>query len=147
MPRVILYGALRPNLAAASSFWSEISGPAVPITPSQSEAAIPLTWQSYFTSWDAHLVGHSFNSFHPKMYLTALRSASRPVVANLRSIAPRRFTSTATRQRPTRSWKSSAMRLSLAAGTLYYFNTSPVFAEAACMCWLCKLMEPSLTVG
>ncbi|KAI8713386.1 Mitochondrial intermembrane space import and assembly protein 40 [Fusarium sp. LHS14.1] len=65
------------------------------------------------------------------MYLKTLRLASRPAVANLRSIAPRRFTSTATRQRPTRSWKSSVVRLSLAVGTLYYFNTSPVFAEAA----------------
>ncbi|KAL2670710.1 hypothetical protein Neosp_014509 [[Neocosmospora] mangrovei] len=32
---------------------------------------------------------------------------------------------------PTRSWKSSAVQLSLAAGTLYYFNTSTVFAETA----------------
>ncbi|RSL50219.1 hypothetical protein CEP53_008882 [Fusarium sp. AF-6] len=31
----------------------------------------------------------------------------------------------------TRSWKNSAVRLSLAAGIFYYFNTSPVFAEAA----------------
>ncbi|UPL01825.1 hypothetical protein LCI18_012759 [Fusarium solani-melongenae] len=67
------------------------------------------------------------------MYLATLRSAPRPVVAKLRSIAPRGFTSTATRRRPTRSWKSSAVRLSLAVGTLYYFTTSPVFAEAACI--------------
>ncbi|RSL67406.1 hypothetical protein CEP51_012651 [Fusarium floridanum] len=55
----------------------------------------------------------------------------KTMVANLRSIASPRFTSTATQQRPTRSWKSSAVRLSLAAGIFYYFNTGPVFAEAA----------------
>ncbi|KAM0253761.1 hypothetical protein ACHAP5_000339 [Fusarium lateritium] len=69
------------------------------------------------------------------MYRTTLRSASRPVIANLRSTtiraAPRRFNSTATPADKSRSWKSSAMRLGLAFGAVYYYNTSPIFADEA----------------
>ncbi|KAG5665770.1 hypothetical protein KAF25_009895 [Fusarium avenaceum] len=69
------------------------------------------------------------------MYRTTLRSASRPVIANLRSTtiraAPRRFNSTASPADKSRSWKSSAMRLGLAFGAVYYYNTSPIFADEA----------------
>ncbi|KAM0425069.1 hypothetical protein ACHAPT_009628 [Fusarium lateritium] len=69
------------------------------------------------------------------MYRTTLRSASRPVIASLRSstlrAAPRRFASTAPPADKSRTWKSSAARLGLAAAAVYYYNTSPVFAEEA----------------
>ncbi|KAM5354147.1 hypothetical protein ACJ41O_000797 [Fusarium nematophilum] len=69
------------------------------------------------------------------MYRTTLRSASRPVIASLRSgavrAAPRRFASTATPADKSRSWKSSAARLGLAFGAVYYYNTSPIFADEA----------------
>ncbi|KAF4982205.1 hypothetical protein FZEAL_2089 [Fusarium zealandicum] len=69
------------------------------------------------------------------MYRTTLRSASRPAIASLRSstlrAAPRRFASTAPPADKSRSWKSSAARWGLAFGALYYYNTSPVFAEEA----------------
>lgn len=68
------------------------------------------------------------------MYRTTLRSA-RPVAASLRAgvvrAAPRRFASTATPVDKSRSWKSSAVRLGLAFGAVYYYNTSPVFADEA----------------
>ncbi|EEU38997.1 uncharacterized protein NECHADRAFT_18469, partial [Fusarium vanettenii 77-13-4] len=69
------------------------------------------------------------------MYRTTLRSASRPVIASLRSstlrAAPRRFASTAAPADKSRTWKSSVARLGLAAAAVYYYNTSPVFAEEA----------------
>ncbi|KAF5664548.1 mitochondrial intermembrane space import assembly 40 [Fusarium denticulatum] len=69
------------------------------------------------------------------MYRTTMRSASRPVIASLRSntirVAPRRFNSTATPADKSRSWKSSVARLGLAFGAVYYYNTSPIFADEA----------------
>ncbi|KAF7554601.1 hypothetical protein G7Z17_g2806 [Cylindrodendrum hubeiense] len=66
------------------------------------------------------------------MFRTTLRSASRPVIASLRSsarAAPRRFNSTAAPSTNAGSWKGSALRWGLAAGAVYYYNTSPVFAD------------------
>lgn len=69
------------------------------------------------------------------MYRSTLRSASRPVIATLRSsatrAAPRRFASTASTVDKSRTWKSSALRWGLAFGAVYYYNTSPVFADEA----------------
>ncbi|KFH43151.1 Mitochondrial intermembrane space import and assembly protein-like protein [Hapsidospora chrysogenum ATCC 11550] len=69
------------------------------------------------------------------MYRTALRSASRPAVRGLRArptVTPRRFlSSSASPADKPRSWKSSALRWGLAAGALYYYNTSSIFAEEA----------------
>ncbi|RGP61581.1 mitochondrial intermembrane space import and assembly protein 40 [Fusarium sporotrichioides] len=63
-----------------------------------------------------------------------MRSASRPVIASLRSstirAAPRRFASTAPADKP-RSLKGSLARLGLAFGAVYYYNTSPIFADEA----------------
>ncbi|OBS28506.1 hypothetical protein FPOA_02442 [Fusarium poae] len=63
-----------------------------------------------------------------------MRSASRPVIASLRSstirAAPRRFASTAPADKP-RSFKGSLVRLALAFGAVYYYNTSPIFADEA----------------
>ncbi|KAL9012714.1 MAG: hypothetical protein Q9173_002543 [Seirophora scorigena] len=41
----------------------------------------------------------------------------------------RRFLSTAPPARKSRSWKSSAVRWGLAAGAIYYYNTSTIFAD------------------
>ncbi|KAJ4260417.1 Oxidoreductase [Fusarium torreyae] len=69
------------------------------------------------------------------MYRTTMRSASRPVIASLRSntirAVPRRLNSTATPADKSRSWKSSVARLGLAFGAVYYYNTSPIFADEA----------------
>ncbi|CAF3452309.1 hypothetical protein FGSG_02455 [Fusarium graminearum PH-1] len=68
------------------------------------------------------------------MYRNTMRSASRPVIASLRSstirAAPRRFASTAPADKP-RSFKGSLVRLGLAFGAVYYYNTSPIFADEA----------------
>ncbi|UZP35259.1 hypothetical protein NXS19_003075 [Fusarium pseudograminearum] len=68
------------------------------------------------------------------MYRNTMRSASRPVIASLRSstirAAPRRFASTAPADKP-RSFKGSLARLGLAFGAVYYYNTSPIFADEA----------------
>ncbi|KAG6003922.1 hypothetical protein E4U21_001600 [Claviceps maximensis] len=70
------------------------------------------------------------------MYCTALRTASRQALGGLRAAqtprsAPRlrRLASTATHADRPRSWKSSALRWGLAVAAVYYYNTSPVFAE------------------
>ncbi|CAM1510921.1 Fc.00g084340.m01.CDS01 [Cosmosporella sp. VM-42] len=69
------------------------------------------------------------------MYRTALRSASRPVISSLRAntarAVPRRLASTASPTDKARTWKGSAVRLGLAVAAVYYYNTSPVFAEEA----------------
>ncbi|KAF3014815.1 Oxidoreductase [Neopestalotiopsis sp. 37M] len=66
------------------------------------------------------------------MYRSALRTAPRATGAirqnALRTTVPRRFASTAPADKK-RSWKSSAVRWGLAAGAVYYYSTSPVFAE------------------
>ncbi|KAF4450264.1 Mitochondrial intermembrane space import and assembly protein 40 [Fusarium austroafricanum] len=69
------------------------------------------------------------------MYRITLRSASRPVIASLRSntirAVPRRFNSTASPADKSRTWKNSVLRLGLAFGAVYYYNTSPIFADEA----------------
>ncbi|ETS75861.1 hypothetical protein PFICI_12805 [Pestalotiopsis fici W106-1] len=66
------------------------------------------------------------------MYRSALRTAPRASGAvrqnALRTTVPRRFASTAPADKK-RSWKSSAVRWGLAAGAVYWYSTSPVFAE------------------
>ncbi|TVY26599.1 Mitochondrial intermembrane space import and assembly protein 40 [Lachnellula hyalina] len=65
------------------------------------------------------------------MFKSAVRAAprrilpSRTVVNNSRT----RFLSTAPPTQKSRSWKSSAARWALAAGAVYYYNTSSLFAE------------------
>ncbi|KAL9595925.1 MAG: hypothetical protein Q9219_006151 [cf. Caloplaca sp. 3 TL-2023] len=41
----------------------------------------------------------------------------------------RRFLSTAPPAQKSRSWKSSAVRWGIAAGAIYFYNTSPIFAD------------------
>ncbi|KAK1624506.1 hypothetical protein BDP81DRAFT_453677 [Colletotrichum phormii] len=65
------------------------------------------------------------------MYRSGMRSAPRALSAARQSpirAAPRRFASTAPADKP-RTWKGTAVRWGLAAGALYWYNTSPVFAE------------------
>ncbi|KAG7147216.1 Mitochondrial intermembrane space import and assembly protein like [Verticillium longisporum] len=65
------------------------------------------------------------------MYRHTVRSAPRAASAlrqtTLRS-APRRFASTAPADKP-RTWKGSALRWGLAVAAVYYYNTSPIFAD------------------
>ncbi|KAI0007651.1 hypothetical protein F4779DRAFT_590822 [Xylariaceae sp. FL0662B] len=65
------------------------------------------------------------------MYKSALRSSSR-VASSLRqttlSVGGRRFASTSPANTK-RSWKSSLARWGLAAGAVYWYSTSAVFAE------------------
>ncbi|KAG5999172.1 hypothetical protein E4U54_002007 [Claviceps lovelessii] len=71
------------------------------------------------------------------MYRTTLRTASRQALGSLRAQTPRsalrfrRPASTASPADRPRSWKSSALRWGLAIAAVYYYNTSPVFAEEA----------------
>ncbi|KAG7138839.1 Mitochondrial intermembrane space import and assembly protein like [Verticillium longisporum] len=65
------------------------------------------------------------------MYRHTVRSATRAASAfrqtTLRS-TPRRFASTAPADKP-RTWKGSALRWGLAGAAVYYYNTSPIFAD------------------
>ncbi|KAE8378480.1 hypothetical protein BDV26DRAFT_261514 [Aspergillus bertholletiae] len=62
------------------------------------------------------------------MFRPASRALLRaPAVA--RGPASRRLISTAPAESKPRSWKNSVVRLGLAAGAIYYYNTSNVFAE------------------
>ncbi|KAI0127212.1 mitochondrial intermembrane space protein Mia40 [Xylariales sp. AK1849] len=66
------------------------------------------------------------------MYRTALRSTPRAAHSlrhtALRATTPRRFASTSPADKK-RSWKSSALRWGLAIGAVYWYSTSPAFAE------------------
>ncbi|GKT85987.1 mitochondrial intermembrane space import and assembly protein 40 [Colletotrichum tofieldiae] len=65
------------------------------------------------------------------MYRSAVRSTPRALSAARQSAiraAPRRFASTTPADK-LRSWKGSALRWGLAVGAVYWYNTSPVFAE------------------
>ncbi|KIV84149.1 hypothetical protein PV11_06119 [Exophiala sideris] len=57
-----------------------------------------------------------------------LRSAAQSSLAPARTTAGKRFASTS-RVNARRSWKSSALRWGIAIAGIYYYNTSPVFAE------------------
>ncbi|KAL6247759.1 Oxidoreductase [Rhinocladiella similis] len=59
---------------------------------------------------------------------SVLRSAAPSSLAPARTVAGRRFASTSP-VNTRRSWKSSAVRWGLAGAFIYYYNTSPVFAE------------------
>ncbi|EXJ77093.1 hypothetical protein A1O3_10251 [Capronia epimyces CBS 606.96] len=59
---------------------------------------------------------------------SVLRSAARPGLAAPRSAAGRRFVSSSP-VNARRSWKGTLLRWGIAAAGVYYYNTSPVFAE------------------
>lgn len=60
---------------------------------------------------------------------TLLSSATRSATLTPARIAGRRFLTTAPPHLQSRSWKSSALRWGIAFAGIYYYNTSPVFAE------------------
>lgn len=61
------------------------------------------------------------------MFRAAVRTAPR-VLRQPASAAGRRFASTAPADKRY-TWKGSATRWVLAAGALYWYNTSPIFAD------------------
>jgi intermembrane space import and assembly protein 40 len=65
------------------------------------------------------------------MFKSAIRAAPGRVLPSRSTLirSSRRFISTAPPSQKSRSWKSSAARWALAAGGIYYYNTSNVFAE------------------
>lgn len=70
----------------------------------------------------------SLTLFSPAMFRPVSRALLRaPAVA--RGPASRRLISTAPAEPKSRSWKNTAVRLGLAAGAVYYYNTSDLFAE------------------
>ncbi|KAH8681736.1 hypothetical protein BX600DRAFT_29876 [Xylariales sp. PMI_506] len=68
------------------------------------------------------------------MYRSALRSTPRATSAlrqaSLKTAAPRRFASTTPSGKKS-SWKSFAVRCGIVGGAVYWYNTSPFFAEEA----------------
>ncbi|BDD59211.1 Oxidoreductase [Monascus purpureus] len=63
------------------------------------------------------------------MFRPASRALLRAPAFAVRGPVTRRFISTAQPQEKSRSWKSTAARLGLAIGAVYYYNTSSVFAQ------------------
>ncbi|KAL8636987.1 MAG: hypothetical protein Q9228_005687, partial [Teloschistes exilis] len=57
-----------------------------------------------------------------------LRSSATPSCF-VRAPQTRHLLSTAPPSQKSRSWKNSAVRWGLAAGAIYYYNTSPLFAD------------------
>lgn len=77
------------------------------------------------------------------MFRPASRALRAPAFA-VRGPVARRFISTAQPQEKSRSWKSTAARLGLAIGAVYYYNTSSVFAqEPSCTCCVLFSLPPS----
>jgi hypothetical protein len=69
------------------------------------------------------------------MFRPATRVLLRAQGVAARGPASRRLISTAPPNTKSRSWKNTAVRLGLAVGAVYYYNTSNVFAEQpSCMC-------------
>ncbi|OOF90287.1 hypothetical protein ASPCADRAFT_212092 [Aspergillus carbonarius ITEM 5010] len=63
------------------------------------------------------------------MFRSAPRALLRAPAVAVRGPASRRLISTAPADSKPRSWKSTAARLGLAIGAVYYYNTSPIFAQ------------------
>lgn len=69
------------------------------------------------------------------MFRPASRVLLRAPAVAARGPATRRLISTSPAEHTkSRSWKGSLLRLGLAGGVIYYYNTSPVFADQpSCM--------------
>lgn len=63
------------------------------------------------------------------MFRPASRLILRQSLPAVRPVPTQRLLSTAPPAQKSRSWKSSAVRVGLAVGAVYYYNTSDVFAE------------------
>lgn len=88
-----------------------------------------------FPTLSTHLYrdSRSFSVCYPNlaMYRTALRSSTgalRSVRPSTFSSAPRRLLSTAPAARK-RTWKGAGLRWGLAIAAVYFYNTSPIFAD------------------
>ncbi|RHZ69908.1 Oxidoreductase [Aspergillus turcosus] len=76
------------------------------------------------------------------MFRPATRALLRAPGVAVRGPASRRLISTAPPDQKSRSWKNIAVRLGLAAGAVYYYNTSSVFAEQPSFSLLSKQTKP-----
>ncbi|KAF4183492.1 hypothetical protein CNMCM8927_004924 [Aspergillus lentulus] len=76
------------------------------------------------------------------MFRPATRVLLRAPGVAVRGPASRRLISTAPPDTKSRSWKSTIVRLGLAAGAVYYYNTSSVFAEQPSFSLLSKQSTP-----
>ena len=68
----------------------------------------------------------------PHTVITMIRQAPRHLLRRslpLRLASARRFLSTAPPAQKSRTWKSTVIRWGLAGATVYYYNTSNLFAE------------------
>lgn len=72
------------------------------------------------------------------MFRPAARALARAPAVAARGPASTRLISTGPAPK-SRSWKSTALRLGLAVGAVYYYNTSSVFAEEPS----CMLSDPA----
>ncbi|RAL12813.1 coiled-coil-helix-coiled-coil-helix domain-containing protein [Aspergillus homomorphus CBS 101889] len=63
------------------------------------------------------------------MFRSAARVVARAPAVPARGAASRRLINTSPIDTKPRTWKGSIFRLGLAAGAIYYYNTSPVFAQ------------------
>lgn len=63
------------------------------------------------------------------MFRPASRALLRAPAFAARSPVTRRYIGTARPDEKSRSWKNKAVRLGLAIGAVYFYNTSSVFAE------------------
>lgn len=106
-------------------------------------AVIPLSSSPLsFTSLNCHT---QLPPLSPAMFRSAPRAILRAPAVAVRGPATRRLISTNTpADSKPRSWKNTAARLGLAIGAVYYYNTSPYFAQTpSCMC----LMPLPLPLG
>ncbi|KAF4262378.1 Oxidoreductase [Aspergillus fumigatus] len=76
------------------------------------------------------------------MFRPATRILLRAPGVAARGPVSRRLISTAPPDAKSRSWKSTIVRLGLAAGAVYYYNTSSVFAEQPSLSFLSKQSTP-----
>lgn len=129
---------------------------AYPLTPAADRRSAPVqagSRRSFWKFWSAYYFGLITNSFlrgqqqHTKrscsstksrtMFRAAVRSSPRALrhsslVVASSPTAGRRLASTAAAPADKKyTWKSTAARWGLAAGLLYWFNTSPIFADEA----------------
>lgn len=63
------------------------------------------------------------------MFRPASRALLRAPSVPIRAPASRRLISSGAQPEKSRSWKNTAVRLGLAIGAVYYYNTSSVFTE------------------
>ncbi|RAK94936.1 coiled-coil-helix-coiled-coil-helix domain-containing protein [Aspergillus ibericus CBS 121593] len=84
------------------------------------------------------------------MFRSAPRAILRAPAVAVRGPASRRLISTAPADSKPRSWKNTAARLGLAIGAVYYYNTSPIFAQTPSFSLLSQTdsdsVEPNTTL-